>query len=231
MLRSKSLFFAVLGIAALSIHGVAEDKKDYFVFLTTGKSTAGVAPEEIQKKQAAHLENFGRQAKAGSLTAAGPCADPTKITRGIVVVHAPSLKAAEALFESDPYVTEGFMKSEMHPYQVVAGVIKLDLDSNSLEQSVIAIVYAPDSMNAAQRESAIAKLTQFSKAQFDAKKIAFAAVFQDESNNKSQRLGVMIFRGKDVAAVTQLVQSELVGPNQEMRVEAFPQFLAKNALP
>lgn len=79
----------------------------------------GVASEDIQKKQAAHLENFGRLAKLGSLTTAGPCSDPDKATRGIVVINADSIADAENLFGPDLYVSEGYMKAELHEYKTL----------------------------------------------------------------------------------------------------------------
>ena len=66
----------VLSLAQLEIGSALGENRDYFVFLTTGKSTQGIAAEVVQQKQNAHLENFGRLAKLGSLTTAGPCADP-----------------------------------------------------------------------------------------------------------------------------------------------------------
>ena len=47
------------------------------------------------------MTNYCRLAKLGSLTIAGPCADPDKVTRGIVVIHADSIPDAEAMFGPD----------------------------------------------------------------------------------------------------------------------------------
>lgn len=103
MAKSIRLFALIAAaIACTQVFAAANEKLDYFVFLVTGKSTQGTAAEEVQKMQAAHLENFGRLAKIGDLLAAGPCADPEKIVRGIVVIKATSLADAESKFESDP---------------------------------------------------------------------------------------------------------------------------------
>jgi hypothetical protein len=54
-------------------------KQPYFwIFLTSGKSTANVDRVEIEKMQAAHLSNFGRLHGEGKLFMAGPLSDPEK---------------------------------------------------------------------------------------------------------------------------------------------------------
>ncbi|MEQ1827301.1 MAG: YciI family protein [Pirellula sp.] len=214
----------------------AQDKKDYFVFLTTGKSTEGVAKEEIQKKQAAHLENFGRLAKLGALSTAGPCSDPNKTTRGIVVIHADSIANAEALFGPDPYVSEGFMKAEMHQYRTVAGKIILDLESNALDQYVIAILrrgekWPTTSADPTASTTIDSKLARFAADHHSSKKVAFAALFTELSNNRSGRVAVMIFRGKELEPVKSLLESQPLVSDGLLSFEAFPQYLAKNALP
>jgi uncharacterized protein YciI len=210
----------------------ADEPKDYFVFLTTGKTTQGVAPAEIQKKQAAHLENFGRLAKQGSLTAAGPCSDPQKITRGIVVIKADSIANAESMFAADPYVSEGFMKTEIHEYHLVAGKFQLDLESNSLEQSVMVLLRRGNKWREERNSSAAigSAITDFAKQQFSARKLAFAALFSDKNNNDSNRLAVMIFRGKDMDAVKTLAESLPLVAEEVISFDTFPQYLAKNAL-
>jgi len=229
-LRSFAFVFAI-GMS-LSGNGRAEDGKNYFVFLTTGKSTQGVAPEAIQQKQAAHLENFGRLAKLGFLIAAGPCGDPGKITRGIVVLKSSSLQDAESMFTTDPYVSEGFMRTEIHQYRQVAGKILLDLESNSLEQSVIVILkqgskWPQDKSASASTEQ---RLTAYANENFASKKLAFAALFTDQSKNKSNRVGVMIFRGKDLSSVKSILEEHSLVKEEVVSFEAFPQFLAKRAL-
>ena len=136
----KLVFLPLLFIGYTKISVGGDVERDYFVFLTTGKTTQGVAPEEIQKKQAAHIDNFGRLAKLGSLTAAGPCSDPDKVTRGIVVINADSIADAEAMFGPDPYVSEGFMKAELNGYRTVAGKLQLVTEVISMEQSVLVIL-------------------------------------------------------------------------------------------
>ena len=151
------IHFALLPLSFICFGAISfagEVERDYFVFLTTGKTTQGVAPEEIQKKQAAHLDNFGRLAKLGSLTAAGPCSDPDKVTRGIVVINADSIAEAEAMFAPDPYVSEGFMKAELNGYKTIAGKLQLVTEVTSMEQSVLVILTQGDKWSA---EPSVAK--------------------------------------------------------------------------
>jgi uncharacterized protein YciI len=209
----------------------ADENRDYFVFLTTGKSTQGIAPEVVAQKQAAHLANFGRLAKLGSLTIAGPCADPDKKTRGIVVVHADSIADAESKFGPDPYVSEGFMKAELHPFQTVVGKLKLVTEDITMEQIAIAIASRGKKWkDKSQDESIAADYASFAKKQFEAGKLGFAAQFTDKSNNDSGRVAVMIFRDKDVEFVKKTLESSELVRDEKVSVQVFPQYMAKGAI-
>ncbi len=223
------LLFVCLG----TISNASEVERDFFVFLTTGKTTQGVAPEEIQKKQAAHLENFGRLAKLGSLTTAGPCSDPDKVTRGIVVINADSIAEAEAMFGPDPYVSEGFMKAELNGYQTIAGKLQLVTEVTSMEQSVLVILTQGDkwSLEPSIVKSVDEKLAKLAKDQFEAKKIGFAGLFNAKSNNTSKRIAVMVFHGKEIEPVKAILESQPFVQDGVVRFKAFPQYLAKGALP
>lgn len=206
--------------------------RDYFVFLTTGKSTQGIAKEVIAEKQKAHLDNFGKQAKLGALTAAGPCADPAKTIRGIVVINADSIKDAESKFESDPYVTEGFMKVELQQYKPTAGKLQLVTEVISMEESVIVVFtrsnkWPSDKKNDASVMEDVAK---FSKEQFASGKLGFGAQFTDVTNNSSARAAVMIFRGKDLAAVKAVLDEFSLVRDGVVSYQAFPQYMAKGAI-
>ncbi len=221
----------VLSLAQLEIGSALGENRDYFVFLTTGKSTQGIAAEVVQQKQNAHLENFGRLAKLGSLTTAGPCADPDKKTRGIVVIHADSIADAESKFTPDPYVSEGFMKAELHEYQTVVGKLHLVTEVISMEESVIAIASrGPKWTDKSQDATVGSAYALFAKKQFDEGKLGFAAQFRGSSNNDSGRVAVMIFRGKDVASVKKSLEANELVRDGLVAIQAFPQYLAKGAI-
>ncbi len=221
----------VIALSQLQVVSAIDEKRDYFVFLTTGKSTQGIGAEVVQQKQAAHLENFGRLAKLGSLTTAGPCADPDKKIRGIVVIHADSIADAESKFVSDPYVSEGFMKAELHEYQTVAGKLHLVSEVLSMEESVIAIASrGPKWTDQSQDAMVASAYALFAKRQFDEGKLGFAAQFHGKANNESGRVAVMIFRGKDMASVKKTLEANELVSDELVTIQAFSQYLAKGAI-
>ncbi len=224
--------FAFLSCTVL-VGQADETKNDYFVFLTTGKATDGVSSEDIKKKQAAHLENFGRLANLGFLTTAGPCSDPDKSIRGIVVIHAESISVAEDYFKSDPYVSEGFMNVELHHYQTVAGRLQLVSEMTSLEQSVLVILSQGDNWPKEPSETNLieASLATMATEYFEAKKLGFAGAFKAESNNKSKRIAVMLFRGKELDPVLSILESLEAIKSGAVQFTAFKQYLAKGAIP
>ncbi len=230
---ARSFIAVLLLFACGQIVGAADEKSDYFVFLVTGKSTQGTAPEDIQKMQASHLDNFRRLAKLGELSAAGPCADPDKIVRGIVVINATSLADAESKFGVDPYVSEGFMKTEIHPYQCVAGKLVIPAETTKMESSVI-VIFSQDEkwpVDVAKQRSIRDQLAEFAKKQYTQKKLGVAALFGEQANNKSMRIASMIFRGEDLDTVRKLVGELESVSDKSLRVQVFAQYLVKDAMP
>ncbi len=227
----STIVFFILMIGQTLLATAADDNREFFVFLTTGKSTEGVPRELIQQKQAAHLENFGRLAKLGTLTAAGPCADPNKKTRGIVFINATSIEDAESMFSTDPYVSEGYMKAELHESKTVAGKLHLVLDTVSLQESVIVIITQGSAWTDSTADSDLtAEFGRFVQEQFEAGRLGFAAQFTKLANNDSHRVAVMIFRGKDVAAVSKLIEMQQPVRDKKVTFAAFPQYLAEGAI-
>ena len=230
-IRLFTLTFAAF--ACCQGFALADEKLDYFVFLVTGKPTQGTVPEEIEKMQAAHLENFGRLAKIGELSAAGPCTDPEKIVRGIVVINATSIKDAESKFEPDPYVGQGFMKTEIHQYRTVAGKFVIPADATKLEKNVIVIVSQAEKWptDLAKQQSISDKLGTFAKEQHTVGKLGFAGRFGEQSNNKSPRVAVMIFRGEDLESIQKLIGEQEAVKEKLVRVQVFAQYLVKDSMP
>lgn len=231
----KSILLLVLIVGALNtshVFAVRPDNLDYFVFLVTGKSAAGTAKEDIEQMQKAHIGNFERLAGLGELSAAGPCSDPEKIVRGIVVVHATSLADAEAKFGADPYVTQGFMKTEIHPYQSVVGKFVIPEDITKLDEYTIAIVSRGEKWNESDELKRIqVELQSFAKEHHTAGTLGFAALFDGASNNTSPRVAVMVFRGNGQARVEQLLSDWKPVQEGFVKVNVFPQYLVKDALP
>ncbi len=173
MIKSFSLTASLVAtLLCCEVFAVQNQKLDYFVFLVTGKAAQGTPKEEIQKMQSAHLGNFERLAKLGELVAAGPCVDPEKTVRGIVVINGQSMADAESKFSQDPYVTEGFMKTEIHQYRSVVGRFVIPDDITKLEQSVIVILSQSERWpsDEAEQKKLRGTLESFAKAQHAAGK-------------------------------------------------------------
>ena len=68
------------------------------------------------------------------------------------------------------------------------------------------------------------------KKQFEAGKLRFAAQFRNQSYNDSGRIAVMIFRGKEIAAVKKTLEANELARDDLVTFQAFPQYLAKGAL-
>ncbi len=220
-------------IVASQVFAAPLERLDYFVFLVTGKSTAGTAKEEIEQMQKAHIANFERLAALGELSAAGPCSDPGKTVRGIVVVQATSLAEAEGKFGADPYVTDGFMKTEIHPYKSLVGKFVVPADKSKMDTYTIAIASRAAKWTEGE-ESAKAVQDAFqllAKEQYSAGKLGFAAMFNGPSNNASPRVAVMVFRGEEQAAVERLFSEWKLIQDGVVKVQVFPQYLVKDALP
>lgn len=229
-IRVLALAFVIS--ACSNLFACADEKLDYFVFLVTGKPTQGVAQEEIQKMQAAHLENFRRLAKINELSAAGPCADPEKSIRGIVVINGNSISDAESKFGPDPYVSQGFMKTEIHQYRDSVGKFVIPDDATKMDQHVIAIISQDEKWpsNSADQQSVRSQLTSFAKERHATGELGFAALLGDQTNNKAPRMAVMIFRGSDLNKVTKSIVDLDSVKNKSLRVQVFAQYLVKDAL-
>ena len=122
----------------------SETGKLYWIFLTTGKSLEGVASEEVEKMQAAHLGNFKKLAEESKLLTAGPMTDPEKKLRGIVVVKASGPAELNKMFEPDPYVQKGYLTIEATEMEFDHGVINTKITPQGLEEYRLAIIEKVD---------------------------------------------------------------------------------------
>ena len=125
--------------------------KLYWIFLTTGKSTDGVASDDVRKMQNAHLANFGRLSSEGKLLTAGPMHDSDGMLRGIVVVKASDRGAVDRMFEADPYVAAGYMKVEAHEARINHGRIVSKVTPESLEEFRIVIFSNPKNIESTKK--------------------------------------------------------------------------------
>jgi uncharacterized protein YciI len=95
----------------------------YFCLLTKGPNHGSLPKEELQKIQAGHMANISRLAAAGKILVAGPFADDGD-WRGLFILKCDSLAEAQALVATDPAVSAGRLKAEIHPWLTAKGYIR-----------------------------------------------------------------------------------------------------------
>ncbi|MFN7889831.1 MAG: YciI family protein [Pirellula sp.] len=198
-------------------------KQPYFwIFLTSGKSTASVDRVEIEKMQAAHLSNFGRLHGEGKLFMAGPLSDPDKNLRGIVVVTAMDAASVPKLFESDPYVTNGYLQVDSIEMDIAIGEFQRNVDPQSMaEYRMVLLERSSKSIEASTDE--VAKNLVYCKSIHDGKHLCFVGWFND---NKSARRGVMLFRKMDDAKLEEMIAELPSIKSTTWRAKKIPLFMS-----
>ncbi len=192
-------------------------KPTHFGFLVTGKTPPKATAEEIQKYQAAHIENFKRLHGLSKLMTAGPCADPEKTKRGIVILSVQDKKEIPGHFKLDPYITKGFMELQTFPIRVEFGKINTEgIDPNGIEENRI-VVFTGGKSNIPKNylvgDGAKAGL-------------AFFATFSDSPTIRA----VALFRGKDDAAIKAWVDGFSPVQLGKYKASIFGQWLSKGVL-
>lgn len=92
-------------------------------YVITGKD----APDALairKRVRLAHLQRARELAEAGRMLVAGPCPaidapdpGPAGFSGSVIIADFPSLQAAQAWIEQDPYVTEGVFEShQVRPF-------------------------------------------------------------------------------------------------------------------
>lgn len=204
-------------------------KSRYWIFLVTGKSAAGVPKEEIADKQKAHIDNFKRLAELKKLFAAGPMADPAKTKRGIVLIEAESLDKIPALFEPDPYVTEGFMKIDANKITKMVGETKINLVEQGMDELRIAVWdRATDSAGKVDAEmKAVRQAHEDHWTKWRAaKKVSLRCSFSEDSPH----FGIIIFPKSDDTEIKKLLDSDPMVSAKLLNYSLMPQYLMKGAL-
>src|SRR5215471_5881216 len=118
----KPLIFALIAALPCGSHAQPPENAEraQWVFLNTGSArdkVKGMPKEEVSKMQAAHVGNFGTLFDQGKLFTAGPLGDNGWI-RGIVVLTATTEPKARDCFKADPFIQNGILDAEMHPWLV-----------------------------------------------------------------------------------------------------------------
>lgn len=190
-----SCWFCLLSLTALHAQQTAppaETKSvpSYFIFLTTGKSTADVDKTEVQRMQGEHLANFGKLFEQEKLFVAGPMADPERKLRGIVGIRAADTKQLNEMFATDPYVTEGYLKVEPFLIAQQLGEFRKEFSPTAMEEFQIVVVRAEAKAPAETAEMAAAT-HELLASWHTPEKMRCAIRFGD---NDSGMIGVLIFK-------------------------------------
>lgn len=207
----------------------AATKKQFWIFLVTGKSTEGVEKEAITAKQKAHIDNFTRLAKAKQLFLAGPLADPTKVKRGIVLVAAEDEKQIPDLFLPDPYVKEEFMKLDVSEITKMDGKTVVDLDATGLDELRIAVLDRAVGLagrEGPELEAALSAHEAYWGKWRAAKKVALRCRFTDQSPH----FGIILFPKSDDAEIKALLDGDSMISTKMLNYSLMPQYLGKGAV-
>ncbi len=93
----------------------------YFVGQLFRGPNQGLSEAEGDRVQREHLAYMRRQKEAGHYLLTGPFADDLD-PRGLIVMRAESLEAAQALAAADPALREGFLRVEIRPWYSAKGI-------------------------------------------------------------------------------------------------------------
>lgn len=212
-------------IAATTMLPTDEMKPTYFIFLVTGKNPPKASQEDIQKYQMAHIDNFKRLNGEKKLMTAGPCADPEKSKRGIVVLAVKSEKEIAECFKPDPYVSMGFMEVKAAKIEVLFGGINTnDIDPKGIEENRI-VVFSAGAHDDIAATLPAARLDHIRNEGVKAG-LAFYATLKGTSDWKA----VALFKGKDDEKINAWIKSDPAVQNGYLKAVSFPQWLGKGVL-
>lgn len=228
---SRLLLLSFIVLAAISLPNSrasgqdAEKLRSFFIFLTTGRSTAGVEKEEVQKMQKMHIENFVAQAKRERLFAAGPVADPNKTLRGIVGVRATDIDNVPDLFREDPYVEKGFMKLETSEIVREIGKFEMILDEVGMEEHRLAL-FTVKPTNPKPVDAELDKQWEYWQLLVDQGDAAVALQFSETS----PRYSVVMLKKTDDASVQSLVSKSPLMQSNKLDCQIIPLYVSKGVL-
>ncbi len=222
-------FCCLMALAAAPAHAWPDDKKPaaeekplYWIFLTTGKSTKGTEPSEVQKMQAAHLANFGALHKEDKLFAAGPMKDPEGKKRGIVVATAADPMALAELFEPDPLVKQGFLKVDAIKMKVGAGGFHKDYDKTKMAEYRLVLLENAAADGAEIDDSGRSTNQAYCKSLHDAGRLCFAAWLSEEK----ARRGILIFRKLEDNDLNALVNDLPAVKSKSWKATTYPLYMS-----
>jgi uncharacterized protein YciI len=224
----KNLVYALVAALPLASPAQLPENRDtlQWVFLNTGSArdkVKGMAKDEVAKMQAAHVGNFGTLFNEGRLFAAGPLGDNGWI-RGIVVLAAMTEANAKQCFGADPFVQNGILDAEMHPWRVDIMKFGTPKIPFQITQHTLCIVKKGANWGGAtlgQTENAMLELFPSLQEKARSGELAISGPFLDNSN----KLGILLFYSTNRAELQAGLDKEAALGEGRVEVEFHPQYL------
>ena len=225
-----ALAFAFVGSAVAQGQRAAAQPVT-FVFLNTGAARSNASrfsQETLAKMQAEHVGNFATQFNLGNLIAAGPLGDNGFI-RGTVILSMGSGAQVATCFKPDPFVQNGLLEVEPHPWQV--DVMKFGTPKVPFEivRHTICIVkkgknWKPSSspVNPGSLLGLIPALGELAASG----ELAVGGPFTDGGD----KLGLLLFYSTNQALIQQQLGKDPAVADGRVQLEFHPQFLGKGTL-
>ncbi len=143
---------------------MADDgRRDWFVFLESGRPAPRGTPEEqaaLNAMQRGHIDNFKRLHGEKKLFAAGPLRDPSGVKRGIVVVRARTMEELRSYFEPDDYVRLGHMTLNATPAVVRRALVSEGIPDGIEEVRIVLVPRGSDEAAAAALQTRLRGLLE-----------------------------------------------------------------------
>ena len=195
----------------------------WWVFLNKGPNR-NQAEAELKKMQEEHLANLGRLWKEGKSPLAGPLGDDG-VTRGIVVVRAPSRQAVTEYFAPDPFVRVGRLTVEAYPWSGRAESFGTVKEPVKLVQATLVIVKKGPRWTAEAPDSAAAHAAHLRRLEAEGA-LALSGALTDAGD----KLEVLMLRTADAKEAESLLGADPAVRGQFLAVELHPQYLADGIL-
>ena len=198
----------------------------HFVFLNTGSArakTKDMSKEELEKMQAAHVGNFGTQFDSGKIFAAGPLGDNGFI-RGIVIPNAETAEQVKEIFKPDPFVQNGILDVEAHPWLVDISRFGSPKIPFQLARHTLCIVkkgknWTPPA--GAPKRDAMLQLFPGLEGMSHSGALAIGGPFLDAA----EKLGVLMFYSSNTTEIEATMAKEPAVTKGTVALEFHPQFL------
>jgi uncharacterized protein YciI len=224
-----SVLCATVGLLGATMI-IQEDAKKatYFIFLNSGKNPPKASQEEVGKYQMEHLGNFKRLFGEGKLLTAGPCGDPEKKKRGIVVLTVGNKSGVMTCFGPDPYVQKGFLDVEALRMNVEFGKFNTTaIDPEGIEENRI-VVFTAGAVNADSASARATRLKHLDHIRQGGTKagLAFYASLSDSPDIRA----VALFKGKNDKEILAWLKKDPLVKNGTLKATKMPQWLSKGVL-